>query len=313
MRHALLMDLVEKGQAPVFLRTYKAQGDKFARGNSKFQIREPIVQGEHGEISIVQACRATSAAPTYFPHEEIKMNIDEEEVTYAFVDGGIGTNNPTHRAWTDLEAQIRTKGRRHGKCPLIVSIGTGLPKTAWSFKYLPTSLRRGITDTEAVHKSMQDEVTTELKQGSIDKDHYFRFNVAGLENVKLDELTTKHQPTLQYIDTVIEAAFRRTPGTPAPQIIQDMEILAEKLVENRRMRATANSNQGKAYWERFTNCTMYRCPKLAQPVAFDSHKCFERLFSNREELRRHLHTHNDILDKTTDGCVFRPLYTDGPW
>jgi len=281
--------------------------------------------GEAGDISIVQACRATSAAPTYFPRAKIDMQIDGETVTREFIDGGTGTNNPTHRAWKEVESQIRLGGQRQCRCPLIVSIGTGKPKTSkltsmLPSKLLPRIIRRSITDTEATHRLMQGEVIDpDHPNRAIDAGHYFRFNVRGLEDVGLDDLETCGEDTIEVMDSVIKHAFDPALGNQAERaekttMLDDMKKLARKLVKNRRMRAAAVADQEKAYWERFSKCTMYRCPKISEPPKFDSHERFKRLFSNREELRLHLKKHKGLSDGVKNEWVFLPRFEPhGPW
>lgn len=64
-------------------------------------------------ISIVNAARATSAAPTYFAAQDINGE--------TYVDGGINANNPVLQAYEDI-----TLNKRHNKRHInIFSVGTG--------------------------------------------------------------------------------------------------------------------------------------------------------------------------------------------
>lgn len=71
-------------------------------------------QDQTKHISVLQAVRATSAAPTYFAAQDI------DGMTY--VDGGIAANNPVLKAYEDITLNKRNN-KRHIN---IFSVGTGL-------------------------------------------------------------------------------------------------------------------------------------------------------------------------------------------
>jgi predicted acylesterase/phospholipase RssA len=71
------------------------------------------VDGTEIPCTILEAARATSAAPTFFPAMKIDSNL--------FVDGGIGYNNPSEEA---IREAWRIWPERQIGC--LVSIGTGL-------------------------------------------------------------------------------------------------------------------------------------------------------------------------------------------
>ena len=129
--------------------------------------------------TIWEACRATSAAPSYF--EPIKIGDDGEQET--FVDGGLGYNNPVEQV---LEEARRIFPRRKVAC--VVSVGTGVanviafpdsPKTSPvklinALKYMATE---SDTMAEKMHGRFQNV-----------KDTYFRFSVdRGLQGIGLEE------------------------------------------------------------------------------------------------------------------------------
>jgi predicted acylesterase/phospholipase RssA len=114
--------------------------------------------GKASLCTIWEACRATSAAPLYFPSITIRGR--------TYWDGGMKSNNPAKEAYKEA------KNECEGISPqILVSIGTGKPpridpgQNAWGMgKYLLTQL----TNTEDVHKELLD--MDELR------DKYFRFN-----------------------------------------------------------------------------------------------------------------------------------------
>ena len=129
------------------------------------------------DCPIWQACRATSAAPTFFP----PMQIGDPPVAY--VDGGLGHNNPI-RALMDEKSHI-WPDRQIG---CIVSVGTGIPASrdvGRTIKPLFDKLKEMATDTEEIAREFAEEI--KYKYGAEQK-MYYRFNVQqGLEQVPLEE------------------------------------------------------------------------------------------------------------------------------
>jgi len=133
--------------------------------------------------TIWQACRATSAAPSFF--DPVTIGPYGEQ----FLDGGTGANNPIVELWNEardvwsldsLEVQLRC----------LISIGTGVPKAAAFGDYpkeIFETMKAIATDTE---KTAQDFHT---RNSALAKNNiYFRFNVQnGLEDVGLDESKKK--------------------------------------------------------------------------------------------------------------------------
>jgi patatin-like phospholipase/acyl hydrolase len=75
-----------------------------------------------GEVSMVDAALATSAAPTYFPPHQVPM----PRRPYSLVDGGVFANNPTGLA----RAFMRDAS---SDSDLVVSLGTGSMQVAYPF------------------------------------------------------------------------------------------------------------------------------------------------------------------------------------
>ena len=129
------------------------------------------------DCPIWQACRATSAAPTFFPPMEIGRP------PTAYIDGGLGYNNPI-RALFDESSHV-WPDRKIG---CIASIGTGVPvfrDIGRTIKPLFESLKDMATDTEKVTREVEEEM--KYKYG-IEQQTYFRFNVQhGLGHVGLEE------------------------------------------------------------------------------------------------------------------------------
>lgn len=128
------------------------------------------------DCAIWQACRATSAAPIFFPPIEIG------KPPVAYVDGGLGYNNPI-RALMEEASYIWPEE----KFGCIVSIGTGVPAIediGRRIVPLVKTLKNISLDTEKVGREFEKEMGSRFKGQNV----YFRFNVQhGLERVALEE------------------------------------------------------------------------------------------------------------------------------
>ena len=116
-------------------------------------------------VAIWQACRATSAAPTYLPPVSIG------DPAQKFLDGGLGYNNPT-KVLCDEATQLWPS--RNISC--IVSIGTGKigpEDVGTTIKPIFKTLLAMATDTEKVAREFEED----LEQRFPNQDIYFRFNV----------------------------------------------------------------------------------------------------------------------------------------
>lgn len=153
-----------KARQPLLIRTYKAPG----------QLPFPC--------TIIEAARATTAAPTFFKRAVI--TIDGIEQTY--MDGGLAQNNPSDVVLQ--EADLVFPGRRMA---CIVSIGTGqlpineITEPNFIKRLIPIDVAKALaniaTDTEEKHEDLQRRFRQR-------QEIYHRFNVdQGLQNVTLDE------------------------------------------------------------------------------------------------------------------------------
>ena len=155
--------------------------------------------GEYPEMTIWQAARATSAAPTFFKRLRIGPPNAQEEL----LDGGIGSNNPTKLMMR--EAYKTFEETRGVAC--VISIGTGVMDLS---EFKPPSLGQKIIPKELIDvlKEMVtdcQEVEKELSRFFTNTSGvYFRFNVErGLEDIKLEdakELGNMKTKTIRYLE-----------------------------------------------------------------------------------------------------------------
>lgn len=169
--------------------------------------------------TIIQAVRATTAAPTYF--EPLKIILDGSN--HVLVDGGVGHNNPT------LLGIAEAKSIGMGDIETIVSLGTGkmsngsaIRKEAGTIEVnlmgIVQCMVNVLTDGESIHKEVmrqyQGHPTTRC----------FRFNPSGLSAYKMDESSDLNMlsmvlKTREYLreeeDQLRQLIPRLTDGVPA--------------------------------------------------------------------------------------------------
>jgi hypothetical protein len=130
-------------------------------------------------VKIWEACRATSAASSFF--DPIAVGRFGEE----FVDGATGANNPVRELWDQAQLAWGPEPLE-GKVKCLVSIGTGMPSLK-PFKddvfHIGETLIAIATETEQTAERFRREKSLLDSTG-----RYYRFNVLhGLEDVGLEE------------------------------------------------------------------------------------------------------------------------------
>lgn len=127
--------------------------------------------------TIVDAARATSAAPTFFDPIEFK------NVGVTLRDGAFRANNPIQELISEIESEFSD-----WRITCIVSIGTGVhadEKFGRSLSSIAKSCSKIATDTEELHRQFKER---ECKPDGRFRAKYFRFNVSqGLQGVGLEE------------------------------------------------------------------------------------------------------------------------------
>ncbi|KAH7119384.1 hypothetical protein B0J13DRAFT_532484 [Dactylonectria estremocensis] len=132
----------------------------------------------YDSTKIWQACRATSAATTFF--DPIAIGPFQEQ----FVDGALGANNPVYALWN--QAQDVWADQLRGSLRCLVSIGTGVPAlrpVRDDILGIAVTLKKLATETETTAEQFRRD-----KSSLDDEGRYYRFNVVrGLEDVGLEE------------------------------------------------------------------------------------------------------------------------------
>ncbi|KXS95128.1 hypothetical protein AC578_2887 [Pseudocercospora eumusae] len=246
-----------------------------------YQEEDHLNPGPIPSTTIIEAARATSAAPTYFSEKNVGGLL--------YMDGAVDANNPVQLAYNEVTQM------HHSQQPqLIISIGTGeaaewQPHSAW--RILKTVKRtadhisdfaRNITDTEGPHKQMRAKIRDLPKSK---RPHYIRFNVpssSGICDIGLDEWQPKKaghgRSGGQDTKATMEAAVNDYCDSKA--IDDRLEECAKILVEVRRERAETER------WERFALHESYSCPE---------EDCEAPSFHGRQDLRQHLFDSHGIV------------------
>ena len=161
-------------------------------------------------VKIWEACRATSAASSFF--DPISIGRYKEE----FVDGATGANNPVWEVWNQAQL-IWGSGPFESKVKCLVSIGTGVPSLK-PFEddvlYIGKTLIAIATETEQTAERFRRDKSLLDNTG-----RYYRFNVTrGLEDIGLEESKKSKE---------IAAATRRYIGSQ--EVFKQMQACADNV------------------------------------------------------------------------------------
>ena len=162
---------------------------------SLFRTWTPVANQTYN-CTILEATRATSAAPTFFKGIEFGKPIKQR-----YLDGGLGFNNPVKLVIQEAESLFPN-------CPIsaVVSLGTGaanvigLDRPDAFQKLLPTNLIGALKGIATDCEKTSEQTARELSSSSVS---YYRLNVdQGLQGVSLAEwekLEDVQLHTLQYL------------------------------------------------------------------------------------------------------------------
>ena len=161
-------------------------------------------------VKIWEACRATSAASSFF--DPIAVGPYGEE----FVDGATGANNPVWEVWNQAQLMWGPEPLE-SRIKCLVSIGTGVPSLK-PFRddvfHIGKSLLAIATETEQTAERFRRD-----KSHLDDSGRYYRFNVdRGLEEIGLEESKKRKE---------IAAATRRYVGSQG--VFKQMQACADNM------------------------------------------------------------------------------------
>ncbi|KAH8115682.1 acyl transferase/acyl hydrolase/lysophospholipase [Phellopilus nigrolimitatus] len=169
------------------------------------------------DVSIVTAALATSAAPTYFH--------PTEHAGRAYIDGGVGYNNPAELALKQLTQLYGPSAYAH----TFISLGTGRRNENPYRPGVPRS-RSGITgmldilrtfahistDAEGVHARLEERFAQTCA--------YFRFNPEGLEDIVLDDWMAVNRAVEASITYLKLSATQKRLAELAARLLQARKI-----------------------------------------------------------------------------------------
>ena len=180
-----------KGETVLF-RSYRLPADSLPQSETAKDV-------DHDNLTITQACRATSAAPTYLPAMEIPS---KSGGSIKFWDGGLLNNSPIDQVWDarydlpsarDPTATSDSKEYIEPVISCVVSIGTGYfpPPLKDSADRLPSVLRKTIgfaTNTQAKHWDfMGNNIRRNKRLPKEEETKYFRYNAKASKDINLDD------------------------------------------------------------------------------------------------------------------------------
>ncbi|MCL1469236.1 patatin-like phospholipase family protein [Argonema antarcticum] len=186
-------------RAPVFFTS-----NREAEDTNSFDSRK-ICTG----FKMVEAARATSAAPTFFPPYKLETGRHRtSEGYYALIDGGVFANNPASLAM--MEAMISYKRRNPGEelqrtDILVVSLGTGSLTTPYKYRDVKNwgQLKWGLPLLSVVLDSQSEAVAYQLSKLMVTRGenrNYYRFQLALSSDHNHDQLDNADPSNIDYLE-----------------------------------------------------------------------------------------------------------------
>ena len=201
--------MADKGETILF-RSYQPPEDAAP-------VSEAAKRADFSDVTILEAARATSAAPTYIPPMSIERmattpGSDAKPTKFVFWDGGVLNNNPIDQVW-DARYDLADDPAQTPVVRCVVSIGTSYadPKPASSgfiqrFVYTISQTLSFVTNSEAKHRDFARKIYRMNQRLPEEKrTRYLRFNVPTHEKEfpmddwhkmqKLEKLTSDYLAT----------------------------------------------------------------------------------------------------------------------
>jgi len=217
------------------------------------------------DITIWEAARATTAAPSFFKPQKLGQGPNAQ----LYVDAALGVNNPIKQLLDEAEKEFGTS-RRLG---LILSIGTGTRKTELSppDRGLLKNWIRGPSFYINLVKTMKDKTTdSEAPHGDLEarlgqySGLYFRFSVPGAaEQVKLHHykrMSSLKSLTQRYLqDESVSRNINRAAEFLATNIfchglylghtgMSQRNILSHSTIQKRKLTTNSRTKEGVEFF-----------------------------------------------------------------
>lgn len=209
--------LADKGETVLF-RSYEPPADVIP-------TTRDVRDADFSDITIIEAARATSAAPTYLPEMVITRPVPPkpEPVVFRFWDGGLLNNNPIDQVW-DARLDLASDITETPVVSCVVSIGTSWStpqsKPGGFVSRFVNTLSQTVsfaTNTEAKHRDFERRnKRRNVRLPENERTAYFHFNaptgdqVFGLDDwqsmPKLKELTSQYLADPETKDKITECA-----------------------------------------------------------------------------------------------------------
>ena len=179
-------------------------------------------KGNIKDFYVRDACRATCAAPSYFPPAEI---YSLSKTRYPLIDGGIVANDPILAAIIELD---RISGANSATKTIVLSLGTGINSTAYHYDIMKNrSAIRTVPYLLDMMMSSSSEISQFIAKGIFkanrQSNHYMRITPTNLSSIddNIDNASSKN------IEKIIALGERL-----ATENSEAMEKLVEALLEN---------------------------------------------------------------------------------
>jgi hypothetical protein len=159
---------------------------------SNYNRRGAAFDDIYEEALIWEACRATSAALTFFDPITIGERVESGNSGMVFLDGATGANNPVKELW--VEASTVFGEDFENRLQLAVSIGTGRPDIRAfgnNLQGVAATMVRFAVETERTNKAFERGHMSLIRD-----DRFFRFSVqVGLGGIGLEDV--RRQPLVR--------------------------------------------------------------------------------------------------------------------
>ncbi|MGE8430916.1 MAG: patatin-like phospholipase family protein [Sphingobacterium sp.] len=185
------------------------------RKNHFFRQQKAITHGEARDFYLKDVCRATSAAPTFFPVAEI---YSLSKTRYPLIDGGVFAQNPSICGLLEV---LKAFNSTQINDMFMVSLGTGMSKTAYNYEHFKKKLAIQIGPALVDIMTSASSESTEffirqLFQSNGKQQNYLRIEPANLSSINAsldaaspnniqklislsDKMISEHEDTLDYI------------------------------------------------------------------------------------------------------------------